>query len=381
MQKTQKFIAIFFLIMMVSGCGDTLNEGGDSLVSLEKVVSITPDDQYQYGAFCRVNYVSGKDEFLVTFGGANRNVQEQYIDYNSDDMPGGAEGGNGYSYKFYSVDDFEYTGETGILNDSGGDAAFVMVDDEYFYSLGGHGGEIEWVINKYDASTLEEVDNVDIDLAEGEITSDQMLAYANGYLIASSLYDTNLALGGDRSSGSATDDSGATHNHVYDTDLNLIDYFILDDTPHSNGGYVVFQNGVYNYITSTAFFGDLIVMQYDEDWNYLGVKNLGVYGQWAQGALYDEETEYFYVAYNELNKFGEDSYNPRGISLGIYDKNWNLVETVEVTKEVQEDGTKEGRPSVVLYDGKLYVSYDVSPADTDQDWQCEVSIYDVTVNL
>ena len=97
--------------------------------------------------------------------------------------------------------------------------------------------------------------------------------------------------------------------------------------------------------------------------------------------MYDEDTGYFYVAYIELAKFGESSYSQRGISLGIYDSDWNLVEAVEVTEPIDDDSTKEGRPAVVLYDGKLYVSYDRSTVNEDgsenPDWQCEVSIYEI----
>ncbi|OGJ48585.1 hypothetical protein A2344_04770 [Candidatus Peregrinibacteria bacterium RIFOXYB12_FULL_41_12] len=344
------------------------------VVSLVKTVEVTPDDQYQYGAFCRVNYVADKDEFLVTFGGSSSDVQ---AGYDSDDMPGGAEGGNGYSYKYYSVDDFEYTDETGVLKDGGGDAASVMVDEEYYYFLSGMPSG--WQINKYDLSTMEAVDSVDIELGDTEVSNDQMLAYANGYLIASSLYD---AESGETDQESTDPLAGyGTHNRIYTSDLDLVDYFVLEDTPHINGSYVVYVDGVYNYITSTAYFGDLIAMQYDEDWNYLGVKDLGSYGQWAQGALYDEDTGYFYVAYIELAKFGESSYSQRGISLGIYDSDWNLVEAVEVTEPIDDDSTKEGRPAVLLYDGKLYVSYDRSTVNEDgsenPDWQCEVSIYEI----
>lgn len=353
------------------------NGSSESLVSLEKVIEVTPDDKYSYGAFCRVGYAAERNEFLVTFGGANALVQQEFSD--SYVRPGGAEGGNGYSYKYYSVDDFEYTGENGVVINAGGDSASVMVDDKYYYLLSGKVPEIktvgEWMITEFNANTMEQVNQVAIDIdTDYDILSDQMLAYANNFLIASSLYvaeGTNQ----DRKLVNSTKGEG-THNHLFTKDLVPVDFFRLSDTPHSNGGYVVYQNEIYNYITSTGFFGDLIVMQYDKNWKYLGVKKLGVYGTWAQGAVYDEATERFYVAYVGLEKH-DQNYNAQGINLGIYDKNWNLIETVEVSGSAKKDNTREFRPSVILHEDKLYVSYDTSPGDEDQKWQCLVSIYNL----
>lgn len=81
---------------------------------------VTPDETFAYGAFCRVNYVEATDDFFVSFGGSSPIVPSQY-------RAGGAEGGNGYSYKSYTKD-FEYTGESGVLSNTGGDAASVMAE-------------------------------------------------------------------------------------------------------------------------------------------------------------------------------------------------------------------------------------------------------------
>ena len=350
-----------------------------SLISFKKLVAITPDDAYSYGAFCRVNKVPSEDKFFVTFGGSNREVQQS----NQTFSPfGGAEGGNGYSYKIYDAN-FDYTGKTGLIHSGGGDAASVMADDYYYFLIGAPPND--WIIKKFDPSSLEIVDSVIIDMTPGsEILNDMMLAYANNNLIASGLYDATGTAGGDQTKSDPTAGM-ATHNRLFNTDLDFIDRFILNDVPHINGSYVVFANNAYNYITSTAFFGDLIVMRYDTNWKFIDSKTLDENAQWSQGAVFDETTNRFYVAFLDL-PLTSDNKIKRGeainVSLGIYDKSWSLIEKINVTGFEEADKKGPGRPSVVLANEKLYVSYDVSTTPElgqgeNQDWQCTVSIYDL----
>jgi hypothetical protein len=347
-----------------------------SLLSLEKEVDVTPDDKYSYGAFCRVNYLPAEDDFFVTFGGANPDLQKQ----NHNPGFGGAEGGNGYSYKIYSKD-FEYTGENGIVHQGGGDAAEVFVNG-YLYFLTG-ASVSDWQIQKIDPVTWAQADSVLIKTdPEHEMLNDMMLAYVNGNLIASSLYDVTGALNGDQKN--AGNQGLGTHNRIFDLDMKQKDYFILDDIPHINGSYVVFVDGVYNYVTSTSFFGQLIVMRYNDSWKYLDSKILDPDGQWSQGALYDGASGRFYVAFVDTTvrngKF--NPFLPPNIALGIFDKNWNLLEKINVTGYTQADGKMPGRPSVVMFNNKLYISYDVASASGPDhqekfDWQCQVKIFDL----
>lgn len=358
---------------------DSATDTGESLVTFEKTVAVTPDDTYSYGAFCRVNQVPSSENFFVTFGGSNRDVQQSIKTFSPF---GGAEGGNGYSYKIYDSD-FSYTGETGVIHSGGGDAASVLADGYYYFLVGTPPND--WIIKKIDTSTWEMVDSTVIDMETGtEILNDMMLAYANGNLIASGLYDANGDAGGDQKKTDPTAGMG-THNHLYDTSLKFIERFVLDDVPHINGSYVVFANDVYNYITSTSFFGDLIVMQYDKDWKFIDSKTIDEGAQWSQGALYDEQSDQFYVAFLDLPLTKDNKLEPGksvNVALGIYDAEWNLVEKVNVSGFESSDKKNPGRPSVILEDGKLYVSYDVSTApeigeEEKLDWQCEVSIFDV----
>ncbi len=387
MKKNISFLVfIFFLISLgLIGFSCAIPEVSDepsdnssittSTVSLVKEVAVTPDDLYSYGAFCRVNYLPKTDQFFVTFGGANQNVQQKNSLNNSIPV-GGAEGGNGYSYKIYS-EDFVETGKNGIIHNGGGDAASVLVGDFYYFLAG---GSLGWMIEKIDTKTWKVVEKVDIATEVGrELLNDQMLAYANGHLVASGLYDKNQGSGGDQRRSDPTK-GYATHNRVLSAELDQLDYFILDDTPHINASSLLFIDGVYHYITSSAYFGDLIVMKYDEDWNYLSVKKLEDGGQWPQGAVYDSKEEKFYVAFIDLDLTKENpASGPTNIALGIFDKDWELLEKIIVTDLSENESG--GRPWVILQDDRLYVSYDVSTrqanGEENKDWQCLVNIYEM----
>ncbi|MBI4592269.1 hypothetical protein HY733_02365 [Candidatus Uhrbacteria bacterium] len=357
---------------------ETAVSSSDSMVNFIKKVEVTPDETYTYGAFCRVNYVEETDDFFVSFGGSTSLVP--FDPEKIANRAGGAEGGNGYSYKQYTSS-FEYTGENGVLSNTGGDAASVMAEGYYFILTGGPGG---WLINKIDPSTWTVVKSASIALdKDTDAGNDQMLAYANGFLIASSVWSD---VGEARNQGEADPTKGSgTHNHILTTDLEEIDSFILNDTSHINGSYVVYVDGVYHYITSTAFFGTLIIMQYDEEWNYLGTITTEEYGQWAQGAVYDSASEKFYVAYIDLGTVRNGKLDPRikpNIAIGVFDKNWSLLESVPVTDYTRDDTAATGRPSVILQDSILYVSYDVETSDPvtheeNKDWQCYVKMYEI----
>lgn len=350
----------------------TVEVSHDAGITFEKEVHMTPDETYTYGAFCRVNYLARTDEFFVSFGGSNPNVLPSRASKETRTV-GGAEGGNGYSYKMYSKD-FEETGKDGVVHNGGGDAASVLVGDDYYFLSG---GSLGWALEKIDTRTWEMTDRVDIATSEGEALNDQMLAYANGQLVASGLYDAAKASGQkkkiDPTQGSAT------HNRVFDTELNQLDYFILDDTPHINASSLLFTNGMYHYITSSAFFGDLIVMHYGEDWEYVGVNILEEGGQWPQGAVYDSVRERFYVAFLDLTSSSTSPEEPVNVALGVFDQDWSLIEKIMVTDlNAYENG---GRPWVILEGDRLYVSYDVSTMQTNgeenKDWQCQVKIYEL----
>lgn len=149
---------------------------------------------------------------------------------------------------------------------------------------------------------------------------------------------------------------------------------MLDDVPHINGSSLVEVDGVYNLVTSRAFFGDLLVLRYDREWNFLGEKKLADRGQWAQGAVYDNGR--YYVVYIDTSVKGANN-----VVLGVYDKNWDLVSSTPVTAYSPESLMGAGRPSIMKHGNRLYVSYDVesfSPQrrEENKDWQGYIAIYE-----
>lgn len=392
--STRKILLLVFLCLVVIGIGAFLlfwqseavieitqkSTETESGLSYEKTVEVTPDEIYSYGAFCRVNRVPSEETFVVTFGGSNSEVQKT----SSNPRFGGAEGGNGYSYKIYDAD-FEYTGETGTIHSGGGDAASVMADGFYYFLVGTPPDD--WIIKKIDPSTWELVDSVVAEMeTDTEILNDMMLAYVNGNIMASGLYDEDGSSAGDQKKTDPTAGM-ATHNRLFDTDLNFLERFVLDDAPHINGSYVVYANNEYHVITSTAFFGDLIVMRYNEDWEFVDSETIDAGAQWSQGAVYDETTDRFYVAFLDLPLTSDDKIGPGeavNVALGIYDDEWNFIEKLNVSGFEESDGKAPGRPSVILEDGKMYVSYDVSTnagpgTPENKDWQCTVDIFDMNL--
>jgi hypothetical protein len=101
-------------------------------------------------------------------------------------------------------------------------------------------------------------------------------------------------------------------------------------------------------------------------------------GQWPQGAVYDSTRERFYVAFLDLNGGKTSPEEPVNVALGVFDKEWQLIEKILVTNlPAYENG---GRPWVIMEGDRLYVSYDVSTLQTNgeenKDWQCHVKIYE-----
>ncbi len=327
-----------------------------------KSETVSPDDNYGFGAFCRVNYVEPTSEFVVTFGGAQpRDVQEE------ENRAGGLEGAGGYAYKFYSQD-FKYQDKHGVYIQSGGDTAVVMANGSLYHLTGG--GSNGWKLYEYDPTTFEEtkVVEIDVDLERGEL-NDQMISYVNGHFVASSIHQANP--GGEQ--GPTIGEY--THHTILNNDLEILEQFIINDKPHSNGTSMVYVDDTYYFVTSTAFWGDLMVMMYDSEWNYLGEKMLAENAQWPQGTVYDEKRKQFYVAYIDLGGPPEEKGKASNIKLGIFDDDWETINTISITSLIPEDGMEAGRPSVFMKDDYLYISYDIS-THNNFDWQCIVDIYE-----
>lgn len=368
MAHTRTIVAVFFFFRNwydgdatpstrgEEDAADASEESSEILSSLKEkvalevvdVLEITPDDSYPIGTFCRWYYDENTQEFIATFGtGSGQAGGEGYV--------GGGEGGQGSAYKTYSIS-LKETGEDDYYTYSGGDLATVVVDG-YVYHL--TGGKLGWKLLKFDLETWQEVDRVEIELEKTEGANDQMLVYANDMLIASSAYAEN-ALGAD-TAGNAQNKVDPTvgiytHHHAFDLDLNLLDEWILDDERHANGSSLVFVDGIYQFVTTTAYFGDLQVLQYDEDWNFLGSKVLMEDAQWPQGTVYDETIKQYYVAYLAIEGAARSE-----VRLAIFDDDWNLLSNTAVTEYGNE--FFGGRPSVTLFDDRVFVTYDKESFD------------------
>jgi len=331
-------------------------------LKLIKTVEVTPDENLDIiGAFCRINYVPTADKFLVTFGGTSRD-----------------KGTQGYGYKWYTTE-MEFTGEVGLFENRGTDTASVMIDSTYYFLT--DGGKDIWALKKYDPITWTLLGETSMSRDPNkEPGNDFMLAHVNGMLDASGLYVADADYIADQKQ---TDPyKGQATNHRFFTDeLEFLETRLLSDIPHINASSMVFVDGIYNMVTSTAFFGDLIVMRYDEDWNYIGSNVLAQWGNWPMGTVYDPESRLFFVSYismeNIVNKNGF-----RNIRLAVFDAEWNSITDIAVTQYEKASFTQSGRPSVILHGGLAYVSYDIStilPENREEnpDWECSVSAYEI----
>jgi hypothetical protein len=367
---------IVFALILLSGIvaalflyesEDLLPSSLESYKPLEFLDSIeaTPDDNYTTGAFCRFYYEENRDEFLLTFGtGHGQAGGESYV--------GGGEGGQGAAYKFYNKD-LEESDETGYYMKGGGDLATMKVGDYLYHLTGGPDG---WRLKKFDVNSWEEIDEKTIKLGDDEGANDQMLVYVNGMLIGSSAYAENANVADTAGNEDNKIDPSVgiyTHHHSFDLSMKSIDSWIFEDVRHTNGSSMVFVDGVYSFVTGTAFFGDLQVLRYDEDWNFIDSKLLIESAQWPQGTVYDEENERYYVAYLGIGEARSE------VSLAVFDKDWELLSNTLVTD--YGDEFFAGRPSVTVYEDKVYLTYDKETRNEEtnewnKDWQCQIGVYE-----
>ena len=362
MQRTNVLSVVVFIAVLFSGWSGEQ----PGLFRFVRTVQVTPDASFQTGSFARINYIPASDRFVVTFGSKR-------------DRESGVCKGAGYAYKEYTVD-MQETGRTGHLiwapdACEAGDSASVMVDNTYYFvSLPQVPGyPYGWRLNKFDAVSWTMLAEAFVPLqAPNQGDTDPMIAYANGQLDVSGQYNPT----GIWQQGSAS------HHHFFSTDFQPLGEKILADTPNICGASMIYVDGVYYIITADAYDGDLIVMKYDRDWAYLGVKNLIREAHWSQGVAFDGQR--FYVAYLDTHQRSPGFFPVfLNVHLAAFDRAWNLVDDVAVTNFAPSDSKQTGRPWVILHGNRLYVSYDVDTRDpvTHEEhlrWEAYVSIYELT---
>jgi hypothetical protein len=325
---------------------------------LRKTIQVVPDENYRTGGFCRINYLRSKNRFIVTFGTGDYGPPEK--------RQSSKPVRQGQVFKEYTTD-LQFTGRHGYFFYGGGDSASVMVNDIYYFLTGGPPGQR---LIKYDAVTWRELGRAGLTLdREREGSNDQMLAFVNGRLDASSIYRV--------SDGRPDPERGeGTWHQFFTPDLNFIEKRVFTQPPQETGASMVFADGVYYFLTSTAYFGDLQVIKFDQDWRVTGSQILVKDAQWPQGVVYDAQAKRFYVAYLDLSKRG--CPNAR---LAAFDPNWRLLGSVAVTNFQRGDRKAAGRPWVIQHNGLFYVSYDSDTSDargeTNFDWQAFVSVYEL----
>jgi hypothetical protein len=233
-----------------------------------------------------------------------------------------------------------------------------------------------WYLAKYNALTWKSsVNPFFYPLAGEERNGDPMIAVLNGQIDISGKYKK-------------MDDMGpghATHHQLFTPDLHHVGKQVLTDASHIDLTSLLVVNGVIQFITSTDLWGDMLVMQYDSNWHYRGMKILKQHASAPEGAAFDGKR--FYVSYvdNSFSKPGKPGISDN-VHLAAFDLNWNLIDDVAVTSFVPDDHKGPARPSLTLHNNRIYICYDQaenvlpdsnqSPENTNL--QVYVKVYDVS---
>ncbi len=326
--------------------------------------TVTPDGNFLGGGFVRAYYLAATDHVLVTF-----NTPLSQPEGNCPDAA--------HAYKEYTTE-MQETDAKGIISCDGGfDIGSLLIGDSYYLvAIHREGEAAGWRMAKYDAPRWEQQTVIFHHLDDPyEQQGDPMVAYVNGEIDASSQYNA---------SGSYPDleIGAATHHEFFTTDLEFLREKILTDTPHIVGSSMIYVDGVYYFVTANAFFGDVVVMRYDQDWNYLGVKTLVTKGHFSEGLAFDGQR--FYVTYLDTTQRTPPNSLPVNLNvrLAAFDRDWDLIEDIPVTAFTWADLRQPGRPYLLLHGDRLYVSYDCDTIDpvTHQEnlkGQAYVAMYEV----
>ncbi len=318
--------------------------GQPELFKLIQTVQVTPDDQFLIGGFARIGYVPATDSFAVVFG-------TQFVHPEETGCPS-----KGHAYKVYTLD-MQPTGKSGALNCGVADSGGVMVDNTYYdVTMHAENGSFGWRIIKYDAVTWKSLANIFyVVQSPQEGTGDPLVNYVNGQLDVASGYTED-------GNPPPPDEGAASHHNFFSPALELLGKRRLSDTPHRSEGAMIYVDGVYSYVTSNSYLGDMIVMQYDKDWKYLGSKELRQQTHFSTGVVFDGQR--FYVAFLDTSQREVGTMFPIGTNthLAAFDRDWNLIQDTAVTNFAARDQIA-GRPWVILHGNRLYVSYDVTPLE------------------
>ncbi len=221
-----------------------------------------------------------------------------------------------------------------------------------------------WRLFKYDIETWEELGTVDIPLDSLQEWSDgPTISFINGMITISGEYFPGGTPDGPKGRGS--------HHHFLTPDLQLMGKKILvspDVPPHCPESTLrQIPNGNIIMFTASAYYGDLIVMILDKNWNFVEKHLLRSKAFFPLGAV--NFGGYWFVAYNDLSKRFPGPPWPEGdppianVALAAFDTDWNLIQDEIVTDfDTVPDSvgrTEAGGSWVELLGNHLYVSYTV----------------------
>jgi hypothetical protein len=336
-------------------------------VSLLRTVQITPDSQFLTGSFARINYVPANDRFVVTFGTKASTEPNASL-------------GAGYAYKEYTLD-MQEAGHTGILEwyptaDEAGDSASCMVNSTLYYAFVSQNptDPYGWRLVKYDAANWTRLQETYVLLPNpNEGNTDPMVAYVDGQLDVSGQYNPS----------GIWQEGNSTRHHFFTANLQPINSIDLVDTPNICGASIVFVDGIYYYVSADFYSGNLVLMKYDSNWHYLGMKTVVHEAHWSQGLVCDGR--YFFLAYLDTKERTPLTFFPvyPNVHLAVFDRDWNLMQDVGITNFTLSSDAKAGRPWVILHGNRLYVSYDIDTVNktTEEEqrmWQAYVTIFEVS---
>jgi hypothetical protein len=283
------------------------------------------------------------------------------------------------AYREYT-EDMQETGDYGIITCRTGPAVGgLLLGDDYYFAAMGYDSTKKaegWWLAKYDAVTWKPlVEPFLYTLEAEELTGDPMIAELNGQIDVSGKYKK-------------ADDIGpghATHHQFFTSGLQFVDKRVLTDVPHIDLTSLLGTGDVIHFVTSTDTWGDMILLQYDASWNYLGTKTIKQHASAPEGLAFDGRR--FYVSY--IDNSLSPPFEPGGqdnIRLAAFDANWNLLDDIAVTSFLPDERKAPARPSLTLRNNRIYVCYDqgnnVMPDQTPEeaDLQVYVKVYEVSQN-
>ena len=270
------------------------------------------------------------------------------------------------------------TGDYGLIAcKTGPDVGGLLLGDAYYFAAMGRDntkGADAWWLAKYDAVTWKPLVEPFLHPLEAEeLTGDPMIAELNGQIDVSGRYKRL----------DEPPPGHATHHQFFTPDLQFVAKRVLTDVPHIDLTSLLWTVDAIHFLTSTDLWGDMILLQYDASWHYLGTRTLKQHASCPEGLAFDGTR--FYVSYidNSLSKPFEPGLLDN-IRLAAFDANWNLLDDVAVTSFAAGENRAPGRPSLALRNNRLYVCYDQAnnpmSAQTPEeaDLQVYVKVYEVS---